>query len=77
MAEAETTSKWAFSVLGDLHALFGWEEYLVLSILLLVSLAIGGYFAWRGQRSTSEFLMASKEMTLFPMTMSLACRYEK
>ena len=34
----------------------------------------GVYFAYKGQKSTSEFLMASRQMTLFPTTMSLSCR---
>ena len=67
-------SVWSFSSLSELHDRFGWEEYLVLTSTLVISVLIGIYFAWRGQRTTSEFLMASKQMTLFPMTMSLACR---
>ncbi len=68
--------EWTFSSLAELHEKFGWEEYVVLAAILAISALIGVYWAYRGQNSTSEFLMASKQMTLFPTTMSLACRYE-
>ena len=68
---------WSFSNLSELHQKFGWEEYVVLFVTLFISVLIGVYWAYRGQNTTSEFLMASKQMTLFPTTMSLACRYEK
>ena len=54
---------------------FGWEEYLVLSFTLLISALIGVFFAWRGQTTTSEYLLASKQMSLFPTTMSIACSF--
>ena len=66
---------WSFSNLSELHQKFGWEEYVVLFSTLLISVLIGVYWAYKGQNTTSEFLMASKQMTLFPTTMSLACRY--
>ena len=66
--------EWTFSTLAELHAKFGWEEYVVLATTLLISAMIGIYFAVKGQNTTSEFLMASNQMTLFPTTMSLACR---
>ena len=70
----ETKMEWTFSNLAELHAKFGWEEYVVLSTTLLISAMIGIYFAFKGQNTTAEFLMASGQMTLFPTTMSLACR---
>ena len=54
---------------------FGWEEYLVLSSTLAISALIGVFFALRGQHSTSEYLLASKQMSLFPTTMSIACSF--
>ena len=66
---------WNFNSLSELHGQFGWEEYVVLASTLLISALIGVYWAWKGQNSTAEFLMASKQMTLFPMTMSLACSF--
>ena len=74
MSQAQSSAKWTFESLSDLHDLFGWEEYLVLASVLLISVLIGLYWAWKGQRTTSEYLTASRQMTLFPMTMSLACR---
>ena len=32
---------WSFSSLSELHERFGWEEYLVLSAVLLISVLIG------------------------------------
>ena len=61
--------------LASLHSLFGWEEYAVLTFILLFSALIGVFFAWRGQSSTREFLLASKQMGLFPTTMSIACSF--
>ncbi len=72
---SSTADKWPFSGLSDLHSLFGWEEYSVLASVLLVSVSIGAYFAWRGQRSTAEYLSASRQMSLFPTTLSLACSF--
>ena len=66
--------EWTFSNLAELHAKFGWEEYVVLATTLLISAMIGIYFAFKGQNTTAEFLMASGQMTLFPTTMSLASR---
>ena len=50
---------------------FGWEEYLILSLMLLVSTMIGIYFAWRGQKSNAEYLLGGKRMGVLPMSMSL------
>ena len=54
--------------------LFGWEEYVVFALLLLVSAAIGifyGFFSGGKQKTTSEYLMANRTMGLFPMSMSV------
>lgn len=37
----DASSTWTFSNLSELHSLFGWEEYLVLSGVLFVSVLIG------------------------------------
>ena len=50
---------------------FGWEEYVVLSLMLLVSTLIGIYFAWKGQKSNAEYLLGGKRMGVLPMSMSL------
>ena len=39
MASPETI--WNFSSLSELHDRFGWEEYLVLTSVLLISVLIG------------------------------------
>ena len=36
--------------LSDLHAKFGWEEYLVLAATLSVSVLIGVFWAWRSRK---------------------------
>ena len=58
---------------------FGWEEYAVLACTLLVSALIGAWQAWGrgrgGQSSTSEYLLASRQMGLLPTTASLACSF--
>ena len=33
----------------ELQDKFGWEEYLMFALLLLVSVAIGVFYWWRGQ----------------------------
>ena len=61
--------------LASVQAQFGWEEYSVLAATLAVSALIGVLFAWRGQRNTSEYLLANKQMGIFPTTMSIACSF--
>ena len=61
--------------LTSVQAQFGWEEYSVLAVTLAVSALIGVLFAWRGQRNTSEYLLANKQMGIFPTTMSIACSF--
>ena len=53
---------------------FGWEEYFIFSLMLLVSLLIGVFFWWKGQNDNSEYMMGGKSMGTFPMTMSLIAR---
>ena len=66
---------WSFNSLAELHSKFGWEEYVVLSVILIAYMIIGLYWARKGQNTTSEFLLASNQMTLFPTAMSLACSF--
>lgn len=57
---------------------FDWLDYTVFSLLLVASALIGVYFAFwakRKQNTTSEYLMGSKEMGIFPISMSLIARY--
>ena len=50
---------------------FGWDEYVVLFLMLLVSALIGVYFAWKGQKTNAEYLLGSKSMGTLPVSMSL------
>ena len=59
----------------ELIAKFGWEEYFIFSLMLLVSLLIGVYFAWKGQNDNAEYMYGGKSMGTLPMTMSLIARY--
>lgn len=56
---------------------FDWIDYAVFSFLLAVSALIGVYFAFfakQKQNTTSEYLMGSKKMGIFPISMSLIAR---
>ena len=48
-------------------------DYVVISLTMLVSIAIGFYFRFTGthQKTASEFLMASRKMKQFPAIFSL------
>ena len=50
---------------------FGWDEYLVLFLMLLISALIGVYFAWKGQKNNAEYLLGGKSMGTLPVSMSL------
>src|SRR5580700_9915754 len=60
------------------HEVFGWEEYLVFVLLLLVSAGIGifhGCFSAGKQKTTAEFLLANRNMPVFPMAMSVIASF--
>ena len=50
-----------------------WLDFLIISLMLIVSLAIGIYHACsRGkQRTTSEYLLGNRAMSIIPVTISL------
>jgi len=56
--------------------LFTWPDYLVFSLILAVSVAIGFYYACAGdrQRTTQEYLIANRSMHWFPVACSLLAR---
>jgi len=54
---------------------FGWEEYFIFSLMLLVSILIGVFFWWKGQNDNAEYMMGGKNMGTFPMTMSLIASF--
>lgn len=54
---------------------FGWVDYVVFALMLLISSGVGVYHAWRGASSSmSNYLLGGKRMTIFPIAMSLAAR---
>ncbi|CAG7836014.1 unnamed protein product [Allacma fusca] len=63
--------------LDDLSSQFKWPEYVVFVLMLLVSAGIGVFYGCFGgkQKTTSEFLMASRSMSTFPMAMSLIASF--
>ena len=59
----------------ELHNKFVPLNYLVFVAMLLVSAGIGVYYWWRGQKTTEDFLLASRSMGTLPMTMSLIASF--
>jgi len=61
----------------QLSELFGWPEYVVFIVMLGISAGIGIMYGCFGQKqkTTSEFLMAGRNMGTFPVAMSLIARY--
>ena len=51
----------------------GVVDYMVLSLILLISAAVGVYYgAFKRQRTSSEFFLANRSMHMFPVSISLA-----
>ncbi|XP_073337299.1 sodium-coupled monocarboxylate transporter 1-like [Pagrus major] len=52
-------------------------DYVVFSLMLVVSVAIGFYFAWanRGQQNSRDFLTAGRRLTAFPVSMSMTANF--
>ncbi|GBN80759.1 Putative sodium-dependent multivitamin transporter [Araneus ventricosus] len=57
----------------DAHYHLGWIDYVVIGLTLLISTAIGLKFQFSGnrQRTTREYLLAGKNMSIFPVVMSI------
>lgn len=54
---------------------FGWLDYALFGLLLLVSVLIGVYFGFFSkQDSTTEYLLGGKRMGCFPVAMSIIAR---
>lgn len=62
---------------NDLVQRFGWPDYLVFAGMLTISAVIGIYYACVGgkQSTTDEFLMAGRNMSTFPVAMSLIASF--
>lgn len=52
-------------------------DYVVFALMLVVSAAVGVYFAWvdRGQRSAGDFLMGGRRLTALPVSLSLTASF--
>ncbi|XP_030197307.1 sodium-coupled monocarboxylate transporter 1 [Gadus morhua] len=64
---------------GDLPAVgsFVAADYVVFALMLLVSAAVGVYYAWvdRSQGSTGDFLMGGRSLTAVPVSLSLTAGF--
>ncbi|KAA8580000.1 sodium-coupled monocarboxylate transporter 1 [Etheostoma spectabile] len=52
-------------------------DYVVFAVMLLVSAAVGVYYAWadRGQQSSGDFLMGGRRLTALPVSLSLTASF--
>lgn len=52
-------------------------DYVVFAFMLMVSAAVGVYYAWadRGQRSSGDFLMGGRRLTALPVSLSLTASF--
>ena len=60
----------------QVHA-FHWADYLVFITSLVISAAIGIFYAWKDRRrqNTQEFLLGGRKMSIFPVTLSLIASF--
>ncbi|GLD48496.1 sodium-coupled monocarboxylate transporter 1 isoform X1 [Lates japonicus] len=56
---------------------FAVADYVVFALMLVVSAAVGVYYAWadRGQRSSGDFLMGGRRLTALPVSLSLTASF--
>uniref|UniRef100_A0A3P8W6G1 Solute carrier family 5 member 8 n=1 Tax=Cynoglossus semilaevis TaxID=244447 RepID=A0A3P8W6G1_CYNSE len=56
---------------------FATTDYVVFAMMLVVSAAVGVYYAWadRGQRSSGDFLMGGRRLTALPVSLSLTASF--
>lgn len=52
-------------------------DYAVFALMLVVSAAVGVYYAWadRGQQSSGDFLMGGRRLTALPVSLSLTASF--
>lgn len=64
---------------GDSAAVasFAVTDYVVFALMLLVSAAVGVYYAWvdRGQGSSGDFLTGGRRLTALPVSLSLTASF--
>ena len=55
------------------NATFHWADYLLFILVLVISAAIGIFYAWKDKKkqTTANFLLGGRKMALFPVTLSL------
>ena len=55
---------------------FHWLDYVVFVVALMLSIGTGIFFAWRGRKKISkeDYLMASRGMKFFPVSVSIFVR---
>jgi len=55
-----------------------WPDYVVLAVFLAISLGIGVYHSLTGgrQRTTEEFIMANRRLSIIPTTLSLFVSFQ-
>ncbi|XP_029648216.1 sodium-dependent multivitamin transporter-like isoform X1 [Octopus sinensis] len=51
-------------------------DYSIFSAIVIISLGIGVYFSYKGQKTTSEFIVASRQMKVLPLAISLMVSFE-
>ena len=58
---------------------FGWADWTLFALLIVLSLAIGIITGLRGNKTTEDVLMGGRKMSVFPVTMSIfmsfVCRH--
>ena len=69
--EEQEVEEYRLFMKEELIKKFGSDDYVILALMLLVSLLIGVYFAWKGQKSNADYLLGGKRMGVLPMAMSL------
>ncbi|XP_060555216.1 sodium-coupled monocarboxylate transporter 1-like [Ruditapes philippinarum] len=54
-------------------AIFHWADYLIFVLVLVISTAIGIFFAWRDRKkqNASDFLLGGRKMGILPVSLSL------
>ena len=57
------------------HIYFSVWDYGVFIGALVISMAIGVYHAFKGNKTTSDFLMASRSMSPIPVALSVTATY--
>jgi len=76
MEESTTSPPKNLIFKDDYSELFKWPEYLVFASVLVASMGIGVFYGFFNKKNATneEFLMAGRQMSVFPVTLSLICR---